>query len=269
VIPDEPPARKRYGQHFLHDPGVLERMVASLDPGIEDGILEIGPGTGALTEAILERVPHLHAVEIDGRLVAHLRLRFPPHRVTVLEDDALRIDFTSLARTLGRPVRVVGNLPYNVSSPLLFHCLRHTAAIQDMHVLLQREVALRMVARANTPDYGRLTVALAARASVESLFEVGPGAFRPPPRVRSRWVRLVPYSAEPFPGAWEPAFTEIVAQAFQKRRKTLANALRGLLSERVLHDLELDPRRRPETLEPEEFGRLACSVSRTRGRSET
>jgi 16S rRNA (adenine1518-N6/adenine1519-N6)-dimethyltransferase len=130
VIPDEPPARKRYGQHFLHDPGVLERMVASLDPGIEDGILEIGPGTGALTEAILERVPHLHAVEIDGRLVAHLRLRFPPHRVTVLEDDALRIDFTSLARTLGRPVRVVGNLPYNVSSPLLFHSYFAVEAIQ-------------------------------------------------------------------------------------------------------------------------------------------
>lgn len=265
MILDEPQARKRYGQHFLHDPAVLERMVASLDPAVEDGVLEIGPGTGALTGVLLERVRHLYAVEIDHRLVAHLRLRFPAHRVTILEDDALRLDLTALSRALGRPVRVIGNLPYNVSSPLLFHCLAHAAAIRDMHVLLQREVVLRMAARANTPDYGRLTVALAARASVEPLFEVGSGAFRPPPRVRSRWVRLVPHAAEPFPGAWEPAFADIVARAFQKRRKTLANALAGLLPERTILDLGLDARRRPETLEPEEFGRLARSVSRTRG----
>jgi 16S rRNA (adenine1518-N6/adenine1519-N6)-dimethyltransferase len=266
---DEPRARKRYGQHFLHDRGVLERMVASLDPGVEDRFLEIGPGAGALTGALLERVSHLHAVEIDPRLVDYLRDRFEPGRLTVLENDALRLDITALARAFGQPLRVVGNLPYNVSTPLLFHCLQHVTAIHDMHVLLQREVVLRMIARPATADYGRLTVTLAARAAVVSLFEVGPGAFRPPPRVRSRWIRLVPFRAEPFPGAWEPVFAETVAAAFQKRRKTLANALAPLLSDREIRALDLDPRRRAETLDPEEYGRLARAVSRLREASET
>ncbi len=261
---DEPPARKRYGQHFLHDPGVLERMVASLDPAPGDCFLEIGPGTGALTHMLLARVPHLHAVEIDRRLVAHLRLRYGPDRLSLLESDALRLDITALAATLGQRLRVVGNLPYNVSTPLLFHCLRHAGAVRDLHVLLQREVVLRMVARPSTPDYGRLTVTLAARASADSLFEVGPGAFRPPPQVRSRWVRLLPFETEPFPGAWDTAFPETVAAAFQKRRKTLANALLPLLPSEEIRSLGIDPQRRAETLGPDDYGRLARAVSRIR-----
>ena len=257
----EPAARKRYGQHFLHDPAVLARMVASVEPAPDDRLLEIGPGTGALTQTLLERVPRLHAVEIDRRLVAHLRSLYGTDRLVLLECDARDVDITALANHLGQRVRVVGNLPYNISTPLLFHCLGHAAAIQDLHVLLQREVVLRMIARPSTPEYGRLTVTVASCAKAESLFEIGPGAFRPPPEVRSRWVRLVPYRSEPFPGAWDQAFADVVAAAFQKRRKTLANALRPLLLKEEIQAVGLDPQLRAENLTPPDYGKLARAIS--------
>ena len=251
-----PAPRKRFGQHFLHDPAVLERIVTAVAPRGEDALVEIGPGRGALTACLL-RSPcrSLDAVEIDRELAALLRGRFAGEpRFTLHECDALRFDFAALTAARGR-LRMVGNLPYNISTPLLFHLLASAPSIIDMHVMLQREVIERMAAAPGDSAYGRLTVMLAPWVRVERLFDVGPGAFQPPPRVWSAVARLTVRPTPRFPV--HPGYARLVAAAFAHRRKTLRNALRGLVSAAQIEQCGVDPGARPETVAPETFNALA------------
>jgi 16S rRNA (adenine1518-N6/adenine1519-N6)-dimethyltransferase len=248
-------ARKRFGQHFLHDPLVLRRIVNAVAPQPDDALLEIGPGTGALTAALLARVPQLDAVEIDRDLARALRERWP-ERLRLHEGDALDFDYAALGARRGRKLRVIGNLPYNVSTPLLFRLLKAVDHIADLHVMLQREVVERMAAAPGSRDYGRLTVMLAPWLSIEHLFDVGPGAFSPPPRVWSAVARLTVLPEPRFPV--HPQFGPLVAAAFSQRRKTLRNSLRGMLVPVDFQAAGVDPGARPETLEPRQFAALAA-----------
>ena len=244
--------RKRFGQHFLHDRRTLERIVAAIAPASGDGIVEIGPGEGALTRLLAERLPHLEAIEIDRDLAARLSAEFAPERLTVHCTDALEFDYGAL------PVgaRIVGNLPYNISTPLLFLLAEHAARIRDLHFMLQREVVERMVARPSTSEYGRLSVMLQVRFRMEKLFRVLPGAFRPPPKVESALVRMVPHANTPECDAGRLA--KVVRQAFSARRKTLRNALP--LAAEDYTALGINPGLRPENLSPHEYVAIARRV---------
>lgn len=251
--------RKRFGQHFLHDRGVVGRLVGAIDPQPGERLVEIGPGLGALTAPLLERCGHLEVVEIDRDVIPALRERCAGLGELVVHNaDALEFDFRGLA-TGGAPLRLCGNLPYNVSTPLLFHLLEAADGIRDMHFMLQKEVVDRMVAGPGGKDYGRLTVMLAARCSTRRLFSVGAGAFRPPPKVESAVVRLVPHQAPPFALPDPARFARLVAAAFSMRRKTLRNSLRGLVGPEGFAAAGIDPQRRPETLSAREFAALAAT----------
>ena len=254
---ERPPRRKRFGQHFLQDPSVLERIASAVDARPGERLVEIGPGRGALTRLLLDSgIEALDAVEIDRDLVALLRTELAAYPGVVLHQaDALKYDFAALARLRGGRLRIVGNLPYNISTPLLFHLLQSAASITDMHVMLQREVAERIAAGPGDPDYGRLTIMLAPWVEVELLFEVGPGAFHPPPKVWSAVARLSVRSEPAFQVS--PNFAKVVATAFCHRRKTLRNALRGLVTREQIVECGLDPGGRPETFPPEAFNTLA------------
>jgi len=250
-------ARKRLGQHFLHDPAVIRKIVAAIDPDPADVIVEIGGGLGALTLPLVERVKTLHVVEIDPRLAAELeRAAAGRTSLVVHRADALRFDLTALAPENQR-LRVVGNLPYNVSTPLLFRLLEQRRAIRDLHVMLQKEVVTRMTARPGGRDYGRLTVMLCAWTDIEPCFDIGPGAFAPPPKVRSTFVRITPRDVPRFAVRDEPRFARLVAHLFSMRRKTIGRALKDRLPADAIAAAGIDPRARPETLRPEEFARLA------------
>jgi 16S rRNA (adenine1518-N6/adenine1519-N6)-dimethyltransferase len=252
--------RKRFGQHFLHDPAVIERIAAAVAPVSGDALLEIGPGRGALTRRLLESdCGSLDAIEIDRDLAAQLcgELGADP-RFSLQNADALRVDFGALARQRGRPLRVVGNLPYNISTPLLFHLLESVRDIRDLHVMLQREVIARMAAGPGDRAYGRLTVMLAPWVHVDRLFDVGPGAFQPPPRVWSAVARLTVRAEPAFPIS--PAFPAVVAAAFSHRRKTLRNALRGLATAQQIESCGVDPSTRPETVSPALFNAIADTL---------
>ena len=250
-------ARKRLGQHFLHDPAVIDRLVATIAPQPSDCMIEIGGGKGALTFPLLQKLQTLHVIEVDGRMADHLEESAPnPQKMILHRDDALKFDFSSLS-TEPASLRVVGNLPYNISTPLLFHLLTYRAAIKDMHVMLQKEVAARMTASPGGKDYGRLTVMLALWAKTERCFDIGPGAFSPPPQVRSTVVRMTPQSEPRFQVANLDRFAELVACTFSMRRKTLARSLKGQLSRDQIAAAGIDPGARPETLYPVEFAKLA------------
>lgn len=256
-------ARKRFGQHFLHDPGVLDKIVSAVSPRSGQRIVEIGPGRAALTHALLDAWPEnatLDVIEIDRDLVPQLREAFASHpHVTIHEADALEFDFTQLAAARGGGrLRIVGNLPYNISTPLLFHLLDSAAVVDDMHVMLQREVVDRIAASPGSADYGRLTVMLAPWVEAESLFEVGPGAFHPPPKVWSAVVRLTVRREPAFPVS--PHFASVVATAFSHRRKTIRNALRDVVTPEQIAACEVDLTARPETLAPATFNRLAHAL---------
>lgn len=246
-------ARKRFGQHFLHDPAVIESIVAAVAPQPGEHVVEIGPGLGALTEPLLERIPHLHVVEIDRDVIAILRERHGPDRLTIHEGDVLAFDFA----TLPAPLRVVGNLPYNISTPLLFHLAAAGDRIRDLHVMLQKEVVDRMVAAPGTPEYGRLSVMIQYRFEVIHIRDIGPGAFRPPPKVTSAVVRMVPRPPAERLARDEARLGAVVTAAFTKRRKTLRNALGGLLDEAAIRAADVDPTLRPEALDVAAFVRLA------------
>jgi 16S rRNA (adenine1518-N6/adenine1519-N6)-dimethyltransferase len=248
--------RKRFGQHFLHDRGVLARIVTVIAPAPDDVLVEIGPGEGVLTRALLERVPHLIAIEIDRDLAARLTGEFPPERLTVHCADALEFDFSKLPQG----ARVVGNLPYNISTPLLFRIAEFAERLRDLHFMLQREVVERMVARHSTSDYGRLSVMLQTRFRMKKLFTVAPGAFRPPPKVESALVRMEPIPVAERLHVDPKAFADLVRRAFSARRKTLRNAL-GLEAE-DFEALRLDPKLRPENLAPGDYVRIAQALGR-------
>jgi 16S rRNA (adenine1518-N6/adenine1519-N6)-dimethyltransferase len=251
--------RKRFGQHFLHDPYVLGRIVEAIAPQAGDALVEIGPGEGALTRPLLDRIPHLTAIEIDRDLAGALSAEFPAEQLTVVVTDALEFDFSALPKDL----RVVGNLPYNVSTPLLFHLAAFAERVRDMHFMLQLEVVERMAARHSTPAYGRLSVMLQRRFRVERLFRVPAGAFRPPPKVESAVVRLTPLDAAEIEPLDEKLFATVVTRAFGARRKTLRNALSSLIDAAGLEKLGVDPALRPENVSPEGYIRIAIAIGRS------
>jgi len=252
-------ARKRFGQHFLHDRSVLERIVREVDPRPDDALLEIGPGRGALTEMLVGRSKSLDAVEIDRDLAALLRQRFGSAAGFQLHDsDALKFDLAELSRQRGARLRVIGNLPYNISTPLLFHVAAAHEHIVDLHVMLQKEVIERIAAAPGSGEYGRLTVMLAPWFEARHLFDVGPGAFTPAPRVWSAVARLTVRREPAF--ALPRAFARTVSAAFSHRRKTLRNALRSLLDAEAIVAAGIDPGVRPETLSPAQFAALAAHV---------
>jgi 16S rRNA (adenine1518-N6/adenine1519-N6)-dimethyltransferase len=246
-------ARKRFGQHFLVDRSAIARIVQAIAPAAGDRIVEIGPGQGALTEPLLQRVESMDAVEIDRDLASALAARFPGERLRVHLADALQFDFCSL----GEGLRVVGNLPYNISSPLMFRLAQQIACVRDCYFMLQLEVVDRMAATPGSKTYGRLSVMLQYRFLVEKLFRVPAGAFRPVPKVESAVVRLIPKpSGEPH-ARDESLFNALVAGAFSHRRKTLRNALLDWLAPEQIARAGIDPGARPETLSVEQFVRLA------------
>ena len=238
--------RKRFGQHFLHDPRVLARIVEAVSPAANDLLVEIGPGEGALTAPLIERAGKLEAIEVDRDLASALAARFPPYRLTVHCADALEFDFGRFPAGL----RLVGNLPYNISTPLLFHVARYARQVRDMHFMLQLEVVERMVAAPSTADYGRLSVALQARFAMEKLFNVSKGAFRPPPKVESAMVRLRPLATI------LDVDEDLLRRAFSARRKQLRNALP--LAADDYEKLKIDPRLRPEDLSPDDYARITA-----------
>ena len=244
-----PRPNKRLGQHFLTDRHYLERIVAAIDPKPGEPMVEIGPGTGLLTAQLVPRVDHLHLVELDRSLAQMLRTQFAGGRVTVHEGDALEFDFAALPA----PLRVVGNLPYNVSTPILFRIASIADRVRDCTFLLQKEVVDRMVARPDTADYGRLSVMLQYRFEMHSMLKVPPGAFTPPPKVDSAVVRMVPLGPDR-PVAQDPQrFAAIVGAAFSQRRKTLRNAARAYVDEAGFAAAGIDPGRRGETLSVREY----------------
>ncbi len=251
--------RKRFGQHFLHDPGVLARIVDAVAPARDDVVVEIGPGEGALTRRLLERVERIEAIEIDRDLAARLAAEFPGERLAVHCADALKLDFSVLPQGM----RLVGNLPYNISTPLLFRLAEFALRVRDMHFMLQQEVVARMVAPPSTPEYGRLSVMLQTRFQMERLFGVARGAFRPPPKVESAVVRLVPLASEARPQVDESVLARVVTRAFSARRKTLRNAL--VLDPGDYPALDIDPGLRPENLSPADYVRIAQRVTVSRG----
>lgn len=259
-------ARKRFGQHFLHDRGVIDRIVAALAPDPADAVVEIGPGRGALTAPLLDILNALHVIEIDRDLAPVLSSELAAHRserLVIHQADALRFDYQGLAGSLGTPLRVVGNLPYNISTPLLFALLAAAESIRDMLFMLQREVVDRLGAEPGTSHYGRLSVMVQQRARVERILRVGPGAFRPPPKVDSAVVRLTPLPREqrPAPVDDPDTFERVVRSAFNQRRKTLRNALKGLATAETIAASKLDPGQRPETVSIVGFARLANALS--------
>lgn len=255
--------RKRFGQHFLHDAGVLRKIVQAIAPRSGDDLVEIGPGEGALTLPLLRELGRMTVIELDRDLVPRLReAARDVGDLTLVEADVLTVDFTRLAR--GSTLRVVGNLPYNISSPILFHCLDHIGAIGDMHFMLQREVVERMAAAPGSKVYGRLSVMLQLACRVEPLLRVPPGAFRPPPKVESALVRLTPRAPAERTFDDPVLLARVVKAAFGQRRKTLANALRDEASAAQIEAAGIDPRTRAEQLAPNAFVRLADVLKKSR-----
>ena len=250
-------ARKRFGQNFLHDPGVIERIVRAIHPKPEDTLVEIGPGLGAITEEVLAVNPKLQVVELDRDLIPVLRTKFfnyPEFRIH--EADALTFDFGQLVEP-GQRLRIIGNLPYNISTPLIFHLLAHAGTVQDMHFMLQKEVVQRLAAVPGDNNYGRLGIMAQYFCKVQPLFEVGPGAFRPAPKVDSAIVRLVPHETLPHPTRDLATLQSVVRTAFNARRKTLRKALGSLVTVPQLQSLGINDGLRPENLSLADYVAIA------------
>lgn len=249
-------ARKRFGQNFLHDPGVIERIIRAIHPKPDDAIVEIGPGLGAITEEILAVNPRLQVVELDRDLIPVLRTKFfnyPEFRIH--EADALTFDFSQI--TDEKPLRIIGNLPYNISTPLIFHLLSQAGVVQDMHFMLQKEVVQRMAAVSGDNNYGRLGIMTQYFCKVQPLFEVGSGAFRPAPKVDSAIVRLVPHTELPHPAKDFTTLQAVVRTAFNARRKTLRKALGSLVTVDQLQALGINDGLRPENLSLADYVSIA------------
>jgi len=253
--------RKRFGQNFLHDRNIIDKILAAIAPQSSDHFLEIGPGRGALTRPLLEHIARLDVIEIDRDLAAAIERDVIDPRLSVHVGDALKFDFGELA-TGPASLRLVGNLPYNISTPLLFRFIAHLESFRDAHVMLQKEVVERMAAQPGNKSYGRLTVSLAARCTVESLFVVRPGSFTPAPRVDSAIARLIPDLERRAQIEDEAAFERIVAGAFNQRRKRVANALRDVMTTEQIEAAGIDPGARAETIDVDAFVRLGNIYAR-------
>jgi 16S rRNA (adenine1518-N6/adenine1519-N6)-dimethyltransferase len=255
-------ARKRFGQNFLTDTLVLDEIITAIGPRPGDTMVEIGPGLAAMTKLLLEGLDHLHVVELDRDLVARLEKNFDPARLTIHAGDALQFDFGSIPVPAGEKLRVVGNLPYNISSPLLFHLARYAPRVKDQHFMLQKEVVERMVAEPGSKAYGRLSVMLQWRYRMALLFVVPPTAFDPPPRVDSAIVRMIPIEQ---PLACDARMLEVVvAKAFSQRRKVIRNCVAGMFTEQDLAACGVDPTLRPEAVGLEQYVALANLLQATR-----
>ena len=260
-----PPARKRFGQHFLTDPSILSRIVSALDPKPEETVVEIGPGRGALTEHLIQRGARVTAIEIDPKLVPLLRSRFADElRLTVVEADVLE---TSLGEVGGAGYALVGNIPYNITTPIIFHALKPPLFSRAVF-LVQREVADRLAAAPGSENYGALTINVSALATVETVQRVPAGAFQPPPKVESAVIRLRVLESPVFPVDESARYARMVIDAFTMRRKQMRRVVRSLApldavgADRVLGEAAIDPMARPETLTPHDFARLGASLSR-------
>lgn|SRR5690606_2087825 len=242
-------ARKRFGQHFLVDEAIIDQIVRAIHPQSDDLMVEIGPGLSALTAPLLQSVQRLNVVELDRDLAARLRMKWEPDRLNVIEADALTVDFS----LLGTSLRVVGNLPYNISSPLLFHLVPFADSVKDQHFMLQREVIDRMVAGPGSSDYGRLSIMLQARYQMEKLFDVTPEAFDPPPKVMSSVVRMIPLPESRQRPRSEGAFASLVARAFTQRRKMLRRVLADWAEDIDWAVLGVAPTDRAEAVSPTQF----------------
>jgi 16S rRNA (adenine1518-N6/adenine1519-N6)-dimethyltransferase len=252
--------RKRFGQHFLVDQDIIAAIVDGIRPQRTDLMVEIGPGLGAITKPLLDRVDHLHVVEIDRDVIAKLRRDYSNERLTIHEGDALKFDFGALVAGDERGLRVAGNLPYNISTPLLFHLADYTARIVDCHFMLQAEVIERMVAEPGGKEYGRLSVMLQYRFEMERLLEVPPDAFDPPPKVDSAIVRMIPKPASALNAASVERLGDVVTQAFSQRRKVLRNTLKGHATEEQMEAAGIDSKARAEEIPLENYVRLANAL---------
>ncbi|MDR0780032.1 MAG: 16S rRNA (adenine(1518)-N(6)/adenine(1519)-N(6))-dimethyltransferase RsmA [Pseudomonadales bacterium] len=261
-------ARKRFGQNFLHDEHVIARIVKAITPAPNQHLIEIGPGQGAITAPLLALGKGLSVIEIDRDLAAHLRQRFGANPgFTLIERDVLEVDFAQFTTT-PRSLRILGNLPYNISTPLLFHLLRYQALIHDMVFMLQREVVDRLAAQPGTADYGRLSVMMQYHCKVERLFNVRPSAFNPPPKVESAIVRLEPWPTPPHPVRDEKLFADLVREAFNQRRKTVRNALKQRVNAAQWQRSHLDPALRPENLSLGDYARITAIITGENGVEE-
>ncbi|MCE9633436.1 MAG: 16S rRNA (adenine(1518)-N(6)/adenine(1519)-N(6))-dimethyltransferase RsmA [Methylophilales bacterium] len=244
--------KKRFGQNFLQDADIIRSCIAAIHPQSDDAMVEIGPGLGALTQPLLQTLNHLHVVELDRDIISWMQRHYPADKLTIHNSDALKFNFAELGK-----IRVVGNLPYNISTPLLFHLLQGAKNIIDMHFMLQKEVVERMVAVPSTAAYGRLSVMLQYRLHMEYLLTVPPESFDPAPKVESAFVRLVPHAILADVAGDEAIFAKVVTAAFGQRRKTLRNTLKGLLDDAGFKSLDIDPQLRAENLQVSQFIAIA------------
>jgi 16S rRNA (adenine1518-N6/adenine1519-N6)-dimethyltransferase len=251
-------AKKRFGQHFLRDNGIIHKIIMNLNPKPTDCLIEIGPGLGALTKPLLQAAQQLQVIEIDSDVIPTLEQL--GSGLTIHQQDALTLDLTLFSQT-PHNIRLVGNLPYNISSPLLFHALEYAELIDDMHFMLQKEVVDRICAKPGNKDYGRLSVMMQYFCETEWLFDVNPACFAPPPKVMSAVLRLKPFHEKPFVAVDEKRFAEVVRMAFSQRRKTLRNTLKGYVDAEGWVKLGIDPALRAEQLTVDDFVRIAnlCS----------
>jgi 16S rRNA (adenine1518-N6/adenine1519-N6)-dimethyltransferase len=242
-------AKKRFGQNFLTDQAIINSLITAIHPQPDDLMVEVGPGLGAMTQPLIKQLNHLHVVEIDRDIIQWMQGFYPAGKISIHNSDVLKFDFAEI----GERIRVVGNLPYNISSPILFKLLENTDQIIDMHFMLQKEVVERMVAEPSSSEYGRLSVMLQYRLQMEYLITVPPEAFDPAPKVESAFVRCLPYATLPYPASDEVLFAKVVTAAFGQRRKTLRNTLKGLLDDTGFAALNIDPQLRAENLGVAEF----------------
>ena len=258
-------ARKRFGQNFLHDDYVIGQIVSAINPQHEQNLVEIGPGLGALTDPVCDEVEALTVIELDRDLAKRLREHpFNGDKLTVIEQDAMTMDFTELAKTIpvkDKGLRVFGNLPYNISTPLMFHLFSHAACVDDMHFMLQKEVVNRLAAGHGSKSYGRLSVMAQYYCKVMPVLNVPPGAFKPPPKVDSAVVRLIPHKTPPVDVVSVATLERVCAQAFNQRRKTIRNSLKESLTEAQISALGINPTIRAEVLSLQDFATIANAVS--------
>jgi 16S rRNA (adenine1518-N6/adenine1519-N6)-dimethyltransferase len=253
-------ARKRFGQNFLHDSYVIDQIVTVIGPKKDQHMVEIGPGLGALTEPVCELIDALTVIELDRDLAARLRTHpFMASKLTIIEADALKYDFSQLLSD-NKPLRIFGNLPYNISTPLMFHLFSFANKVQDMHFMLQKEVVNRLAASPGNKSYGRLSVMAQYHCQIIPVLHVPPGAFNPPPKVDSAVVRLVPHQQKPVSLINEDTLHKVCAQAFNQRRKTIRNSLKESLNEQQLIDLDINPELRAENLSLEQYAKIANAV---------